>query len=140
MSETARGASLALEASEPFGVAAHLRPERFDHHTVAQKDVARTVDCAHAALRDEALDLVLAVEHLPDQIGFNLRKHLAVARAEAHGVFKSLMALRAAFHAETFRKARAPLRKAHVLSGQFSGARRSIVPVHKGRETACQRV
>ena len=66
VSERARGLALALEALEPLRVVAHLGAKGFDDDLIAQEYVARAVDRAHAALRDEALDLVLAVNDFAD--------------------------------------------------------------------------
>src|SRR3954463_7986079 len=77
VSEGARGLALALKALEPFRVAAHLGPQSFYNDLIAEQYVTRAVDRAHAALRDEALDLILAVDDAADHLLGRLLQDLA---------------------------------------------------------------
>ena len=67
MAKTARGLALALKTTQPLSVATHFRRQDFDGHTIAKQDVPRTIDRAHPAFAQHAFDLILAVEHGPDQ-------------------------------------------------------------------------
>src|SRR2546421_5664512 len=98
MTEAARGLALALEAAQPFRVRAHFGAQHLDDDAVAQQDVARTMERAHAAARDEGFDVVLPVEHLPDLEWRRVFEHRAVVRAEARRALESAAALGTEFH------------------------------------------
>jgi hypothetical protein len=61
--------------------------------------VAGEIDGPHAALRDETLDLVLAVDDAPDDGLGRVLQDLAVAWAEGQGVLETVVAHGAELHA-----------------------------------------
>ena len=101
MTEAACGLALALEAAQPFRVRAHFGAQHLDDDAVAQQDVARAMERAHAAARDEGLDLVLPVEHLADLERRRVFEHRAVIWTETRRAFKSAAALGTEFHVKS---------------------------------------
>ena len=58
---------LVVEALDPLRIRRHLRVEHLDCDDAIDRDLARLVDDAHAALADTSLDLVPAVDDLADE-------------------------------------------------------------------------
>src|ERR1043165_3866102 len=98
MSKTARCLTFTSEASQPLGIGSDFRRQNFDSDTVAEQDVAGTIDCAHAAFAEERPPLVLAVENGIDDRGRIGLEHLTVNRAEANAVVVFCFAGSAVFH------------------------------------------
>ena len=67
VAKTPRGLALALEAAQPFCVTAHFRWQDLNCNAIAQQNVPRAINRAHPAFAQHAFDLILAVEHGPNQ-------------------------------------------------------------------------
>jgi hypothetical protein len=135
VSEAARGAPLALEAAQPFGVAAHLRLERFDDDAVAQQDVPPAIDRAHAAAREEGFNLVLPVEHLPDHFRREIFQHFAVTLAEFHRLIVTVAALRTSFHVEIKMSGSGKSRASHASGDEYNSDGCPVFAARRRRAT-----
>ena len=67
---------LVVEALHPRRILRHLRVEHLQRDDAIDRDLARLVDDAHAALADALLDLVAAVDDLADERILRFRRHL----------------------------------------------------------------
>ena len=63
MTKAPRRLALASKTAQPFGIVPHLRRQDLDGHAVAEQDVTRAVDGAHAAFAQHCLDLILAIKN-----------------------------------------------------------------------------
>src|SRR6185369_2403925 len=99
MTKAARRLAFALKATEPLGIAAHFGREKFDGDAIAEQDVARAIDSAHAAFAEQVLDLVLAVEDATHERIRIFLEDLAVFRTKAEVIVVLVVAGRAELHA-----------------------------------------
>jgi hypothetical protein len=67
VTKAARRLAFALKSPQPFGVAAHLWRQNFDGYPIAQQDMARSINRAHATLAEQVFDLILAIERFADK-------------------------------------------------------------------------
>src|SRR5712692_4588129 len=98
MTKAPRRLAFALKTTQPFGVAAHLWRQDLDRDAVAQQDMARAIDGAHAAFAQHGLDLVLAIKRGADERRWIFFENFAVLRAKAQAVVKLFFADRAVLH------------------------------------------
>src|SRR5207248_7181344 len=96
----ARRLTLALKTTQPLGIAAHFRREQLDGDTIAEQNVTRAIDRAHAAFAQQRFDLVLAVENRADKTGRIFLQHFAVFGTEAQVVVELIIAGWAVLHAD----------------------------------------
>src|SRR4051812_40747482 len=100
MTKAAGGLAFALKAAQPFGVAAHLRRQYLNRDPIAQQNVARAKNGAHAAFAQQSFDLILAVEDLADERAGILFQDFAVLWTEADAVVEFFVADGTEFHGE----------------------------------------
>jgi len=98
VAKASRRLALALEAAQPFGIAAHLRRQDFNRDAIAEQNVPRAIDRAHPPFAQHAFDLILAVEHAADQGRRIFFQNFTVLRAKAHRVIEFFVADRAVLH------------------------------------------
>src|ERR1044072_5270973 len=98
MAKPARRLAFALKAAQPFGVAAHFRRQQLDCDPITQQNVPRAINGAHPTFSQNALNLVLAVEHSSDYRGGILFQNFSVVGTEANAIFEFLFAGQAKFH------------------------------------------
>ena len=98
MTKASRRLPFAPEPSQPLRVVSNLRRQHFYCHAIAEQDVPRPVNCAHAAFAQQRFHLVLPVEHgIDDRRRIGL-EDLSVYRTEAHAVVVFCVAGGAVFH------------------------------------------
>jgi hypothetical protein len=90
--------TFAPESSQPLGVVAYLRWENFYGDTIAQKNVAREINGAHAAFTKQRFDVVLPVEDRSHQRRRIIFQNFTVNGAEAHAIIVFRLADGAVFH------------------------------------------
>src|SRR5258708_29938330 len=99
MAKAPRRLPFPLKATQPFSVAAHFGRQDFDGDAVAEQNVARAIDGAHAAFAEDGFDLILAVERGPYERRRIFFEDFAVFLAKAQAVVKFFLADRAVLHA-----------------------------------------
>src|SRR6185503_9922437 len=98
MAETARCLAFTSKASEPLGVGPDFGRKNFDGYAIAEQDVARAIDCPHAAFAEQRFHLILAVEHGVDDGSRIGLENLAINRTEGYAVVVFRFAGSAVFH------------------------------------------
>src|ERR1700730_7591665 len=98
MTKAPRRLTFALKAAQPFGVAAHFRRQQLDGHAIAEQNVPRAIDRAHAAFAEKGFDLILAVQSTTDQRRRIFFQDFAVLPAEANTVIEFFVTERAVLH------------------------------------------
>src|SRR5688572_6987554 len=98
MTKATRRLTFTPESSQPFGVVSDLGRQHFDRDAIAEQDMARAINCSHAAFAEQRLHLVLPVEHGVDDRRWIGLQHLAINRTEADAVVVFRFAGSAVFH------------------------------------------
>src|SRR5262245_2840980 len=98
MTKTTRRLPFTSEPAQPLNVGPHFRRQNFYRHPIAEQDMTRAIDSAHAALTEQRFHLILAVEHRVDNRSRISLQHFAVNRTEAHAVIIFCFAGGAVFH------------------------------------------
>src|SRR3569832_1477312 len=98
MAETPRCLAFTSKSSEPLGVGPDFGRKDFDSDAIAEQDVARAIDCSHAAFAKQRFHLVLAVEHGVDDGSRIDLQNLAINRTEGYAIVVFCFAGSAVFH------------------------------------------
>ena len=84
---------LALETSEPLGIARHIGGQHLDRHLAVELGVGRPVDLAHSARAEGRDDLVRAEPHATRQAHGQRRRSHRTPVASSRGGFTRLLLL-----------------------------------------------